>query len=88
VASVSGSAAHLICPPLLHEAPDELRNLIRRGIERKMTRIEDVDFGLRHVAAIGLRYAIERSHTALVHEAEMRRSGTLTRHSAVANGRS
>src|SRR5713226_3460991 len=46
----------LICPPLLHEAPDELRNLIRCGIEREMTRIEDMEFGLRHVAAIGLRF--------------------------------
>ena len=43
-------------PPLLHEAPDELRNLIRCGIEREMARIEDVDFGHRHVAAIGLRF--------------------------------
>jgi len=42
-------------PPLLHEAPDELRNLIRCGIEREMARIEDVDLGLRQVAAIGLR---------------------------------
>src|SRR4051794_1829786 len=37
----------LICSDIssssLHEAPDELRNLIRRGIEREMTRIEDVD---------------------------------------------
>ena len=38
-----------------HEGPDELRNLIRCGIEREMARLEDVDFGLRHVAAIGLR---------------------------------
>src|SRR3989442_1722447 len=42
--------------PLLHEAPDELRNLIRCGIEREMTRIEDVECGSRHVAAIGLRF--------------------------------
>src|SRR5882724_2680614 len=41
---------------LLHEAPDELRNLIRGGIEREMTRIQNMDFGLRHVAAIGLRF--------------------------------
>ena len=40
----------------LQEAPDELSNLIRSGIEREMTRIEDVDFGLRHFAAIGLRF--------------------------------
>ena len=43
-------------PPLLHESPDELRNLIRSGIEREMARIEDVDFSLRHVAAIGLPF--------------------------------
>ena len=42
--------------PLLHEAPDELRNLIRCGVEREMARLEQVDFGLRHVAAIGLRF--------------------------------
>src|SRR2546428_9153248 len=42
--------------PLLHEAPDELRNLIRSRIECEMARIEDVDFGLRHVAPIGLRF--------------------------------
>jgi hypothetical protein len=41
---------------LLHEATNELGNLIRRGIEREVTRIEDVDFGLRHVSAIGLRF--------------------------------
>jgi hypothetical protein len=29
---------------LLHEAPDEICNLVRCGIEREMTRIEDVDF--------------------------------------------
>ena len=43
-------------PSLLHEVPDELRNLMRCGIERKMARIEDVDFGLRHVAAIARRF--------------------------------
>src|SRR6266478_6575158 len=43
-------------PPLLHEAPNELRNLIRCGIEREMARIENMYFGLRHVAAIGLRF--------------------------------
>lgn len=31
--------------PLLHEAADELRNLIRCGIEREMARIEYVAFG-------------------------------------------
>src|ERR1700674_287714 len=50
--------ADTLFPPLFtsaaHEVPDDLRNLIRCGIEREMTRIEDVDLGLRHVAAIGL----------------------------------
>jgi len=41
---------------LFHEAPHELRNLIGRGIEREVACIEDVDFRLRHVAAIGLRF--------------------------------
>src|SRR6266404_5273131 len=45
-----------LCPLLLHEAPDELRNLIRCGIEREMTRVQNVDFGLRHVMSIGLRF--------------------------------
>src|SRR5260370_18037693 len=39
-----------------HEVADELRDPIRLGIEREMTRIEDVDFGGRHVAAIGLGF--------------------------------
>ena len=34
----------------------ELRDLIRSPIEREMARIEDMDFGLRHVAAIGLGF--------------------------------
>src|SRR6266487_5104673 len=38
-----------------HEAPDELRNLIRGGIEREMARIEDVDLGLRYVLAVAFR---------------------------------
>ena len=42
-------------PPLFHEAPDKLSDLITCGIEREMARIEDVDFGLRQVTAIGLR---------------------------------
>jgi len=42
--------------PLCHEASDELRNLIRGGIEREMARIEDVDCGLRHIPAIGFRF--------------------------------
>src|SRR2546423_2635251 len=46
----------LICPPLLHKVPDDLRNLVRCGVEREMARIEDVDFGLRYVAAISLRF--------------------------------
>src|SRR5208282_4115535 len=41
-------------PRLLHEAPDELRNLIRSGVEREMSAVDDMDFGLRHVAAVGL----------------------------------
>src|ERR1700680_2173179 len=49
------TSPQVLSGPLLHEAPDELRNLIRCGIEREMARIEDMDFGLRHVAAIGLR---------------------------------
>lgn len=40
---------------LLHETPDELRDLIRGRIEREVARIEHVDFGRRHVAAIVLR---------------------------------
>jgi hypothetical protein len=41
----------------LHEAADELRDLISCGIEREVTRIEDVDLGLRYVSPIclGLR---------------------------------
>jgi hypothetical protein len=39
-------------PLLHHERPDELRNLTCGGIERKMTAIEDVHFGLRRVAMI------------------------------------
>ena len=35
-----------------------------------------------------IRHAIERSRTALDHEAEIRCSGTVTLHSAIANGRS
>ena len=46
----------LVRPPLFHKAPDELRDLIRRRIQCEVARIEDVDFGLRHVAAIGLRF--------------------------------
>ena len=46
----------LVRPLLFHKAPDELRDLIRRRIQCEVARIEDVDFGLRHVAAIGLRF--------------------------------
>src|SRR5215470_15690455 len=42
--------------PLLHETIDKLRNLIRCRIEREMPRVEDVDFGVRNVATIGLRF--------------------------------
>src|SRR6266850_3327395 len=38
-----------------HETPDELCNLIRSSIQREVTRVENVDFGLRHVAAIRFR---------------------------------
>ena len=44
----------LCSAPLLHEASDELSDLIGGGIEREMSRLEDMDFGLRHVAPIGL----------------------------------
>src|SRR5260370_3621862 len=43
--------------PLLHEAPDKLRNLICCGIEREMAGIEDVDFALRNVFALAFRFA-------------------------------
>src|SRR5207302_6572407 len=59
--------------PLLHEAPDELRNLIRCGIEREMARIEDVDFGPRHVAAIGLRFRKLEGQVVLAPEDEQPR---------------
>src|SRR5690348_1092882 len=39
-----------------HESLHELRDLIRSPIDREMTRLEDVDFGLWHVAAISLRF--------------------------------
>jgi len=43
------------CAFTTHEAPNELRNFIRRGIEREMAPVDDVDFGLRHIPAISLR---------------------------------
>src|ERR1700674_4330704 len=50
--------ADTLFPPLFttaaNELPNEPGNLLRHGIEREMTRIEDVDFGFRHVSAIGL----------------------------------
>src|SRR3981081_2427317 len=52
----AASYAQVRSSPLLHEAPDDLRDLIRCGIEREMTRIEDMDFGVRHVPAISLRF--------------------------------
>jgi len=46
---------------LFYEGPDELRNVIRCGIEREMTGIENVDFGLRHVLPVTFRLTgIER----------------------------
>jgi hypothetical protein len=51
-------SAELVTAPflsLLHEAAHELGNLIRCGIECEMLAIDDVHFGLRHVAAIGFR---------------------------------
>ena len=44
-----------IQPPLLHEATNKLRRLVRRGVEREVTGVEDMDFGLKDVAAIGFR---------------------------------
>ena len=43
------SAVHRRYP---HEAANKLRNQILCGIEREMTCVEDVDFGLQHVAAM------------------------------------
>ena len=46
---------------LLHEVTNELRNLIRSGVECEMASIEDVDFGFRHIFAVAFRLAeIER----------------------------
>src|SRR5260370_29128417 len=52
----AGFACSIRTSRLLHEGAGELRNLIRRCIECEMARIENVDFGLRHVASIGLRF--------------------------------
>src|ERR1700684_893180 len=38
-----------------NKAPNDLRNQIRRGIEREMPAIDDVYFGFRHVATIRFR---------------------------------
>src|SRR3954462_12846694 len=46
---------------LLHKITNELRNLIRSGVEREMARIEDVDFGFRHIFVVTFRFSeIER----------------------------
>ena len=46
---------------LLHEVTNELRNLIRSGVECEMASIEDVDFGFRHIFAVTFRFSeIER----------------------------
>ena len=42
---------------LLHEVRNELRNLIRSGVEREMASIEDVDFGFRHIFAVTFRFS-------------------------------
>jgi len=48
-------------PVKQHEAPDYLGNLIRCRIEREMACIEHMNFGLRHIAAIGLRFREART---------------------------
>src|SRR5579864_5255186 len=43
------------------KVPDQLGNPIRSGVQSEMASINDVDFSLRHVAAIGLRFrGVER----------------------------
>src|SRR5260370_35711405 len=59
--------------PLRHEAPDELGNLIRGGIEREMPRVEDMDFGRRHVATIGLPFRQLERQAVLAPEREQAR---------------
>src|SRR5258706_9222262 len=39
-----------------HEIADELGNALGSRIEREVTRVENVDFGVRHVAAIGFGF--------------------------------
>ena len=43
------------CAFSTHEAPNELRNFVRRGIEREMASVDDVHFGLWDIAAISFR---------------------------------
>jgi hypothetical protein len=43
-------------PPLLiHEATNKLSHLVRRRVEGEMAGVEDMDFGLKDVAAIRRR---------------------------------
>src|ERR1700730_12843086 len=44
-----------VCSSSTHEAPNELRNFIRRSIEREMAPVDDVHFGLWHIPAISFR---------------------------------
>src|SRR5207253_6523185 len=60
-------------PFLLHETPDELRDLICGRIEREMARIEHVDFGFGHVATIGLRFGKLEGQVVLSPEDEQPR---------------
>src|SRR5881392_2413967 len=47
--------------PLLHNVPDQRGNFICSRIEREMARIENVDFGLRHILTVAFRFAgVER----------------------------
>ena len=44
-------------PPLLiHESMNKLSHLVRRRVEREMTGVDDMDFGLGDVAAISFRF--------------------------------
>ena len=42
---------------LSHEGADELRDLIRRCVEREVARIEAMHFGLWHLLAVAFRLA-------------------------------
>src|SRR6266850_1503196 len=57
-------------PTLLHEAADNTRNLVRCCIEGEMPCVEDVDLGLRHVAAIGLGFGRLERQVVLAPEDE------------------